>query len=114
MNDLDFLSVVPDEDFYVYIDMDTDQSGVIPSIVVEEFNWPYKSNVYQFIETEEITSGFIIEDTDLVTNGRIKIKISTSMSENWQNRKLWFKMLIDDGTDKWCVSSRTISIINRD
>jgi hypothetical protein len=113
LSDWDAISPNPGEDFYLYIDMPTDQSAVTPTILVGEYEWPYMSNVYQLMAPEEITAGFIIEDTPLIINGRIRIKITIAMSQNWQNRKLWLKLFIDDGTDKWCAASRTLAILNR-
>lgn len=106
--------VGPDEDFYIYLEFETDQSGVTPSLVVEEYKWPYMSNAYVPLSAETIASGFIVEDTELITNGRIKLKITKAMSENWKHRKLWLKLYISDGTDEWLAASRTLTILNRD
>jgi len=101
------INLRPDEDVVLYIDFKRDVSDLTFVAKYTEYRWPYAPSSYDLLTPGSIDSDQI--DTSSLADGILRIELTPAESLLFRDRKIEFRVIANDGSKSWAVSSRIIT-----
>lgn len=97
----------PDEDVTLYLDFDRDVSDLTFEVNYSEYRWSYAPSAYDLLAPGSLDPSRI--DTSALADGILRIGLTPVEAELFRDRRIDLRIIADDGSKTWCVSSRVLT-----
>ncbi len=115
LGETDKIWVRPREECKLFMDFGEDVSGWTFVVYIEEHKWPYMPYSYEELTPTTISTGFTFTDNvEGVTNAVWNLTIAESQITDWRDKKLDFRLQVNDGTNTWIAADRSLVVAQGD
>lgn len=97
----------PDEYVILYLNFDRDVSDLTFEVNYAEYRWPYAPSSYDVMSPGSLDPSRI--DTSELADGILRIEMTPAEAELFRDRRIDLRVIADDGSKTWCVSSRVLT-----
>jgi hypothetical protein len=107
LTDATSISLKIDEHVTLILDFKRDVSDLTFEVNYSEYRWPYAPSSYDVMSPGSLSPSRI--DSSGLAGGILRIEITPSDAELFRDRRIDLRVIANDGTKTWCVSSRVVS-----